>query len=197
MALPTNWNLLTPQEQLFVVIDLERTARGLPAYLGLSRPLSAAAQWAALRLKDPSLAKGLAVGLNQQKVKEMGSTLAVGYSTLEADFVWMYDDGWGGALSATSNIACTSSGAPGCWGHRDQLLGSDGSYNPGVGLRCTNCEMGTGFAVVRGAGSFTSLIERPKNGPSPMYFTWARNVEPYLPSTTAMGPTTTTVGASY
>ena len=72
---------------------------------------------------------------------------------LEADYMWMYEDGWGGSSSSTPNLACTFAGALGCWGHRDQLLGFDGTYNFGVGLHCTTCEMGTGFAVVNGTGS--------------------------------------------
>jgi hypothetical protein len=40
--------------------------------------------------------------------------------------------------------------------------------------------MGTGFAVVDGTGSFTSLIELPAGSPPPMYFTWAKNVAPFL-----------------
>ena len=73
----------------------------------------------------------------------------------------MYEDGWGGNSSLTPNLACTFGRALGCWGHRDQLLGYDGTYNFGVGLHCTTCEMGTGFAVVHGTGTFTSLIELP------------------------------------
>jgi hypothetical protein len=92
----------------------------------------------------------------------------------------MYQDGWGGSSSLTPNVACTFAGALGCWGHRDQLLGYDGAYNFGVGLHCTTCEMGTGFAMVNGTGSFTSLIELPAGSPPPMYFTWAKNVVPFL-----------------
>jgi hypothetical protein len=183
MVLPTNWYLLKPQEQVFVIVDLERTARGLPPYLGLNRQLHAAAQNAAARETDPAYASGFRAGLDPQGVLGMGSTMAMGYSTLEADYEWMYEDGWGGSVSLTPNLACTFAGALGCWGHRDQLLGYDGSYNYGVGLHCTTCEMGTGFAVVRGNGLFTSLIELPAGTPPPMYFTWAKNVAPYLVAT--------------
>jgi hypothetical protein len=188
IVLPTNWFQLNPQEQIFVIVDLERTARGLPPYLGLNRHLHATAQSAAVHTTDPTFAKGFAAGLDSEGVRGMGGTLATGYSTLEADYVWMYEDGWGGSSSLTPNLACTFAGALGCWGHRDQLLGFDGAYNFGVGLHCTTCEMGTGFAVVNGTGSFTSLIELPAGSPPPMYFTWAKNVVPFLaPSETAAG----------
>jgi hypothetical protein len=180
IVLPSNWFHLKPQEQIFVIVDLERTARGLPPYLGLNHQLHASAQSAAAHVSDPGYAKGFAVGLDPEGVRGMGSTLAMGYTTLEADYVWMYEDGWGGSSSPTPNVACTSASALGCWGHRDQLLGFDGTYNFGVGLGCTTCEMGTGFAIVNGTGAFTSLIELPAGSPPPMYFTWAKNVLPFF-----------------
>jgi hypothetical protein len=180
IVLPTNWYLLKPQEQIFVIVDLERTARGLPPYLGLNEKLHVSAQTAAARATDPSYAPGFAAGLDPQGIAGMGGALASGYSTLEADYMWMYEDGWGGSSLLTPNIACTFASALGCWGHRDQLLGFDGAYNAGVGLHCTTCEMGTGFAIVNGTGTFTSLIELPAASPPHMYFTWAKNVVPFL-----------------
>jgi hypothetical protein len=163
IVLPTNWSHLSTQEQIFVIVDLERTARGLPPYLGLNRRLHASAQSAAVRGVDPDYAKGFHAGLDAEGVAGMGATMATGYTTLEADYVWMYQDGWGGTASLTPNLDCT--------------------YNYGVGLHCTTCEMGTGFAVVNGTGSFTTLIELPAGSPPPMYFTWANDVEPYLANT--------------
>jgi hypothetical protein len=177
LTLPTNWYALSIPEQLFVLADLERTARGLPPYLGLNRVLSNSAQRAAQDLNDPPMAPGFAVSPHWG----FGSTLATGSSTtLAADYGWMYDDGWGGNQALTENGNCTSATAVGCWGHRDELLGSDGSYNPGVGLRCTNCEMGAGFVVARGTTSFTDLVERPRAQAPAMFFTWAKNVVPFL-----------------
>ncbi len=66
------------------------------------------------------------------------------------------------------------------WAHRDELLGYDPSYNPGVGLSCTDCEMGTGFAVLGGSGSFVDLVEQLAGAPPAMTFTWAQDVAPYL-----------------
>jgi hypothetical protein len=180
LTLPSNWSRLNPPEQTFVIVDIERTARGLPPYLGLNRQLRSAAQSAAVHEVDPNYATNFRAGRDAQGVLGMGSTLAVGYTPLEADYVWMYQDGWGGSVSATPNAACTSARARGCWGHRDELLGYDGTYNFGVGMHCTTCEMGTGFAVVNGMGSLTTLIELPAGAPPSMYFTWAKNVVPFL-----------------
>jgi hypothetical protein len=180
MVLPTNWYALTPPEQLFVLADLERTARGLPPYLGINQVLSDAAQSAAASQKDPSTAAAFPIGLDPEHVPGMGSLWGTGFSAIESDYEWMYNDGWGGRQSTTFNIACTSANASACWGHRDELLGFDGTYDPGVGLLCKNCEMGVGFAEVDGHGSFADLIERPKLSAPPMIFTWSKNVVPYL-----------------
>jgi hypothetical protein len=176
MVLPSNWYSLSPTEQLFVVANLERTARGLPPYLGLNAALSADAQQAAQADTDPAAAPGFAIGNDAQGVPGMGGAWAGGFSVLAADYVWMYDDGWGGSSSATSNISCTSATSSGCWAHRDELLGSDPGYNPGVGLNCQDCEMGTGYAVVNGSSSFVDLIEVPKGAPPAMNFTWSEEL---------------------
>ena len=176
MVLPTNWYSLSAAQQLFVVANLERTARGLPAYLGINAALSANAQHAAQLNTDPTAAAGFAIGLDAQGDPGMGGAWAEGFSVLAADYFWMYDDGWGGSAAATSNIDCTSPSAAGCWGHRDELLGSDAPYNPGVGLNCQDCEMGTGFTQVNNSSSFVDLIELPSGTPPAMTFTWAQEL---------------------
>ncbi len=180
MTLPSNWYSLSTPEQLFTVVNLERTARGLPAYLGINAALSSAAQRAAETNNDPALVPGFPVATTTGGVPAWGGAWAGGFSVLAADYIWMYDDGWGGSRAATSNIACTSPGAGGCWGHRDELLGYDPGYNPGVGLDASSVEVGVGFAQVGSASSFAVLIERTKGAPPAMTFTWANGVAPYL-----------------
>jgi hypothetical protein len=181
MVLPSNWFSLSVPQQLFVLMDLERTARGLPAYLGINAALSADTQHAAATNSDPSIAAGFAMANDAQGSAGFGGAWSGGFNPLAADYIWMYDDTWGGSAAKTSNIACTSAGAAGCWAHRDELLGSDPGYNQGVGLGCTNCEVGTGFAMVNGNASYADVIEIPKGTPPPMSFTWANNVLPNLP----------------
>lgn len=180
VSLPSNWFSLTDPEQLFVLADLERTARGLPPYLGLNAQLSAAAQLAANADSDPALAPGFAVAHDRSGAPLMGAAWASGMTTLGSDFLWMYADGWGDSPSGTPNTACTSPGAAGCWAHRDALLGADSGSRASVGLDCANCEMGTGFSVRGGTGSYVDLLERPAHGAPAMTFTWARDVAPYL-----------------
>ena len=200
VTLPSNWYTLTTGQQLFVIADLERVDRGYPPYLGLNAALSANAQSAATNSSDPSLASGFAVGNNAQGSPGFGGTWASSISVMAADYGWMYDDGWGGSAATTSNLTCTSARAPGCWGHRDELLGSDPEFNYGVGLQCTTCEMGTGYANVSGSGSYVDLVELPSGAPPAMTFTWAAEL-PFFStsSTTTTAPaavTTTSAPAS-
>jgi hypothetical protein len=178
MALPSNWSRLTAPEQVFVLLDLERTGRGLPPFLGLNAALSKTAQRAAKLSEDPETAPGFAVGNDPQGAPGVSGILALAQSPMEADYGWMYDDGWGGSAAKTPNFDCTSAQSRSCWGHRDAVLGF--VENEGVGLECSTCEMGAGFAIVRNSASFTGLLERPAGSPPAMYFTWARNVAPYL-----------------
>lgn len=181
MVLPTNWSRLNVTEQLFVLANLERTARGLPPYLGINKQLDRAAETAAKHDTDPGLAAGFPVGVDLEGYYGMGSTWSSGFSALVADYFWMYDDGWGGSRSHTFNLACSSPASPACWAHRDELLGYDPRFNPGVGLWCDDCEMGVGFAITDGFASYTDLIELPAGAKPPaMIFSWARNVVPFL-----------------
>ena len=176
MVLPSNWYSLSTTQQLFVVANLERTSLGLPAYLGINAVLSASAQRAAASNADPSVASGFAVATDGQGSPAFGGAWSGGFNVLAADYIWMYDDGWGGSAAATSNVACTSAHAAGCWAHRDELLGSDPGYNAGVGLTCADCEMGVGFASLSGSSSFVDLIEKPAGAPPAMTFTWAEEL---------------------
>ncbi len=176
MVLPSNWTSLSTGEQLFVVANLERTARGLAPYLGINAALSAEAQRAASAGTDPGTAAGFAVGVDAQGYVAYGGAWAGGFSVLAADYVWMYDDGWGGSQAATPNLECTSAASVGCWAHRDELLGYDPRYNPGVGLDCADCEFGVGYAALGSSGSYADLVELPVGAPPAMTFTWSEEL---------------------
>jgi len=180
MVLPTNWTTLTVPEQMLVVTDLEREARGYPPYLGLNVALDRASSLAALTNSDPALARGFAAGYDALGEVAWGGSWSSGFDVLAGDYLMLYADGWGGA-QGTSNVACLSPGSHGCWAHRDELLGSDPHFNDGVGLWCTTCEMGAGYAVVNGASSYVQLIELPAAGRPPMVFTW-QSEQSYFPS---------------
>lgn len=153
MQLPSDFASLTVQQQLLVVTDLERVARGLTPVRGLAADLDNAAQQAAAADQDPML--------NNFNGDELASNWAGGISsTLLADFVWMYDDGPG-----SDNIDCQQAGDSGCWGHRHNILfqfddptamgvGYDASTNDGPSLT----ELFIGGDTATGAGQADALL---------------------------------------
>jgi hypothetical protein len=160
MVLPTDWTQLTPAEQLFVATNLERTVRGLPPLTGMASGLDAASLGGAQQSTDPTPPAGF-------PWTQWGSNWAgaVG-NPLEAVYYWMYDDGLG-----SSNIDCQQAGAPGCWGHRDNVL---------LNLSCQPCDMGTGFDATgyQGYPGWAELLVDTSGNP-PLDFSWSQ-VLPYL-----------------
>ena len=187
LILPSNWRTLTVADQLFVLADLERVDRGYPPYLGLNHALDGAASRAAHVGSDPT-------GTGNFHAAAWGGAWSAGFSPLVADYLWMYDDGWGGRTSATPNVACTGPHAPGCWSHRDALLGADPAYHSSVGLYCANCEMGAAYAprtATASESSYVDLVARPRGRAPAMTFTWRQEL-PYLTTSGATATTTTT-----
>ncbi len=160
IALPSNWASLTVAEQIFVIVDLERVDRGLQPFLGLSFFWNVEAQIGAAANADPPTPTGY------PWVATEWAGGSADESALEADYIWMYDDGFGGP-----NIDCQTANAAGCWVHRDNIL-SVGS--------CTTCSVGAGYAVVDGVASMAAVFVESSGAPPFLSFTWAGNVAPYL-----------------
>jgi hypothetical protein len=163
MVLPTDWTSLTAQEQLFVATNLEREVRGLAPLTAMSSALDGAALQGAEQSNDPSPPAGF-------PWSQWGSNWAgaVG-NPLEAMYFWMYDDGLG-----SSNIDCQTAGAPGCWGHRDNVL---------LNLACQPCELGSGFDPTgyQGYPGWAELLVDTSGAPA-ADFNWSQ-VTPYLAGT--------------
>lgn len=117
MLLPAYYPYLTIPEQVLVVTDLERQARGLPIFPGLSEALDAMAQKGAEAQTDPPGPAGASWAGNW----------AYTGTPLMADFMWMYADGPNG-----SNLDCRLGDMTGCWGHRQDILGNYGP-SPAMG----------------------------------------------------------------
>lgn len=162
MELPSNFTSLPPFAQTFVLVNLERTARGVPPMVALVSPLDAAAQGGANRDTDPSLA-----GLGASASIWSGGHA----SSLGALYDWMYDDGPG-----SSNVDCPPSGGGGCWGHRDAILGS---YDGCAGL----CFMGSGYNPSSfGPGSWAAVFTTgDRYSASQVVMTWQAE-EAFLPA---------------
>lgn len=111
---------LTPLEQLFVTVNLERTERGLPPAVVLTKSLDKVAQHGANSDTDPPLAQVPNPLPGGSRWVGLGGNWAGGWdNALGADYAWMYDDGRGG-----DNGDCTKTHRSGCWAHRDNILGT-------------------------------------------------------------------------
>ena len=161
---------LTPDEQLFVTVDLERTTRGLPPALVLSRSLDAIAQAGAQGDRDPAISVVPRQLPGGGRVGYLGGTWAGGWiNPLGSDYGWMYDDGPG-----STNLDCRTGSTALCWGHRDIILTGFGSQSCGAGRG--ELAVGAGHAMVAaGYGESDTEILAGVCGPTPtdVVFTWA------------------------
>jgi hypothetical protein len=158
VTLPSDFATLSAPEQVFVLANLERVDRGLLPIPALSATLDSYAQSGAEADTDPNF---------PPYVSDGGSNWAGG-NIFSSDALWMYQDGWAG--SATINGDCTSATASGCWGHRDNVLGT---YS-------TPTLMGAGYtAGGEYGGSTTELFAGGDTTDAPS-FSWS-TVTPDLP----------------
>lgn len=163
LVLPSNWSSLTPVQQGFVLMNLERVNRGLPAIVGLNASLNGLASAGASRGADPSFPSGPVSG---------GGIWAGAYSVLQADYLWMYVDGPGG-----DNLDCTSGNSSGCWGHRDIILWDRSG---------STLVSGGGFATAGGTDSLAYLVLSGYST-SNLTFSWAGELK-YFASKPAIEP---------
>ncbi len=118
-AVPSDFLALPPAEQLFILINDERTARGLAPVAGVVASLSSLAAQGAAANADPPLG---ALAGSGPWVFEATANWAADFSTAASVYDWMYDDGWGGSPATTTNETCTSPTSSGCWSHRFNIL---------------------------------------------------------------------------
>jgi len=161
----TAYDAMTVPEQLFVIANLERTDRGLAPLAGLTTQLDNVAQTGATDGTDPEMSSSTLTG--GATVYSWASIWAGGTANpLGADYYWMYDDGPG-----SPNGSCTTPSSPGCWGHRDAILGSFANCGQaeqymGAGNAATSSGYSPSLAaIVVGACGAT---------PSDVVFTWTQ-----------------------
>ena len=207
MYLPRDFNSLSGAEQLLVVIDLERVGRGLPAFAGIVASLDKVAQngvqvsgQPAGTFADPAFPAGFSVGpgsvlayeCHPTRVQHVscagsgnpGASIAAGsnISALDADYSWMYNDGYGGP-----NFDCKTPKTAGCWGHRDNILGRYptatkfisgpwGSLVSTVSRRKAVPVMGAGSLQPNGTGgpqgNFTAIFTSITGKTPALAYTW-------------------------
>ncbi len=158
LRLPSNWGALSPVDQGFVLINLERVNRGLAPIIGLSASLDQFAIAGARAGTDPSFPSGGFLG--------GGAIWAGAPSVVGADQLWMYADGAGG-----SNLDCTAGSDAGCWGHRNIILWD----RPGPPLVA-----GGGVATAAGTASFAYIVLSGYSTAN-LTFSWAQELR-YFPT---------------
>ena len=92
ITLPRTFWTLTPALQIFVITNLERVSRGLKPVLGVNAQISGWAATAARHSADVSV--GSWNLSNGTELQIFGSVWAGDLNSLDADFIWMYADGW-------------------------------------------------------------------------------------------------------
>ena len=168
VRLPTNFDTLTVPDQLLVLVDIERISRGETPVLGVSSADNAFAQVGAENNTDPYLPPSADA---DGSISAWSANYAAGVNTLDANYQWMYTDGWDGRF--TFNGACTSALAPGCWGHRDNILANE-SQMPCSSATCSII-MGAGFVrdgETGGYNSYTELFVQVITAVPPLSYTW-------------------------
>ncbi|HUY53595.1 MAG TPA: hypothetical protein VMV23_00350 [Candidatus Nanopelagicaceae bacterium] len=121
LNLPTGFYQRPPAEQLWVLINLERTSRGLAPLIAMGTHYDQQATAEAWGNADPTLGNGIVAG-----------SWASDFGPIAVVFDWLYSDGPG-----SINIDCQPGGnMTGCWGHRDNMLINEGSTPLTAGVGC-------------------------------------------------------------
>ncbi len=153
-AVPQSFVRLPATHQLFALSNLDRIAYRLPVITGLVSQLDRAAAKGAAKLEDPLLPAG-------PFEPPWTSNFAAAPNALEGYYLWMYDDGYPG-----SNADCRRRNAPGCWGHRRDILaigsGAPAGYKIAMGVAAGRSPFG---------GSFTTLLALAKRS-VPLALSW-------------------------
>jgi hypothetical protein len=180
-------------EQIFVLVNLERIDRGLQPIQYMTNQLNLDALGGANAGSDP----GFPTAVNGSGPVMYGGSIWAGGLTnvFEADYYWMYEDGWGGLLSATSNAACNLLSASGCWGHRDIIL----HQFAGCGGAAPTLSMGAAYSEAGYAGGSMAavLISTCGGAPSDVTMTWNQVLGGLLNANRVIGIATMPNGSGY
>jgi hypothetical protein len=108
--LPTNFDSLSPDQQNFVLANLDRVLYGLPPIPGMNAALGQDAMQGVQTDSDPAP--------SDPNVISYTSNWAGNFANYPLAYeAWMYDDGPG-----SGNLDCTAANSSGCWGHRHDVL---------------------------------------------------------------------------
>ncbi|HEY1831531.1 MAG TPA: hypothetical protein VGG38_14945 [Acidimicrobiales bacterium] len=180
-------------EQMLAVINLERIDRGLQPIEYVTTQLDNDAAVGANEGTDPGFPTDLT---NGAPVTFGGSIWAGGLtSVLEADYYWMYDDGYGGLLGETSNAGCGLLSLSECWGHRDIILHTF----PNCGSSAPTLSLGADFSSTgyEGGSMAAVLISTCGGAPDDVIATWSSVETEAVNTTRTVGIAATPDGNGY
>jgi hypothetical protein len=180
-------------EQAFIIVNEERIDRGLSPISYMTAQLNADAQQGADAGNDPEFPATINGG---SELTWGGSVWAGGLSSVfEADYYWMYADGFAGSLAATTNEDCTSASSSGCWGHRDIVLHQFNS----CGSTPTTLSMGAAFSSTGAPGGSIALQLIGSCGPPPagITLTWSQVESSIFSAARIIGIATLVDGKGY
>ena len=177
-------------QQVFTVVNAERVDRGLPPINDMTSQLDAYAQAGANAGTDPSFPSALSGGA---PLTWGGAVWAGGLSSvLEADYFWMYDDGWGG--SGTTNAACSPSTPSECWGHRDIILHPFPNCPGGAPVLSMGAAISpSGYP----GGSIAAILVSSCAPPSDITMSWGQVASDVVSTSRTIGIAPTSNGAGY
>ncbi len=156
LRVPADFGSLGVPQQLLIVLDGERTARGLAPFAGLSPTLDRLAATGASGTDPPPL---------PGDPYSRPASLWIGgvANGLDADFSWLYDDGPGSGAPG-----CGEGGGSGCWADRQTLLGGSGNLVLGAAYDPT----ADTSAGDRGGPSLAAVMAAAPAG-TRLSYTWA------------------------
>jgi hypothetical protein len=157
MILPDDYTSLAPAQQLFVIFNLERTSRGLPALTELDASADNDALAGALASTDPASS-----GSSSFQAGPSIAAFEVG-NALQADWEWMYTDG---CYPYRGNAGCTSTSPndPAGWSHRDDILGNYGSASAAAGAAEATATSGPYPGMLTWTAEFGQAVGSVPNG---------------------------------
>jgi hypothetical protein len=190
---PSVLGTLPMSEQIFAVLNEERIDRGEPPIEYMTSQLDAVAQNGADSASDPGLPPMLTGGAS---TTYGGAIWAGGYSNpLEADYFWMYEDGWGGSAAATTNEGCSPSSPSACWAHRDIVLHQFAGCPSGA----PTLAMGAAYSPDSRVGSSMAAVLSSTCGgePSDVTVTWGQVMDSVVLGPQTVGVATLSNGSGY
>jgi len=204
LILPSNWDKLSNPRQQFVLVNLERTARGESPLVGMIAGLSTWALIGANDGTDPPVSDA-ALRFLTARYGTYEDPAAGGYwdastgSPLLPLWIMLYADACGPTtIQNSGNGACGpqndgSAGLTPSWGHRDRILyhntNSDCFRTKTFNAPCLGY-----FGAALGTHGIAAMIASGRWGSSPSWrrppttFTWASEL-PYLPACERHGDT--------